>query len=112
MQSFNFKMHRIEFYIYLKMFILFYKSLIFSKESDKMHWLGTDGRAVECTGLENRRLFTEFVSSNLTPSAIQKSPRLTGIFCMKTEKREMRTHEVSSVAAGDDAETGTVERPL
>ena len=42
MQSFNFKMHRIEFYIYLKMFILFYKSLIFSKESDKMH-LVADG---------------------------------------------------------------------
>lgn len=27
------------------------------------------GRAVECIGLENRRLFTESVSSNLTPSA-------------------------------------------
>ena len=86
MQSFNFKTHRIEFYIYLKMFILFYKSLIFSKESDKMHWLGTDGRAVECTGLENRRLFTEFVSSNLTPSAIQKSPRFAGIFLYEDRK--------------------------
>ena len=83
MQSFNFKSHRIEFYAYLKMFILFYKSLIFSKESDKMHWSRTDGRAVECTGLENRRLFTEFVSSNLTPSAIQKSPRFAGIFCTR-----------------------------
>lgn len=32
------------------------------------------GRAVECSGLENRRLFTGSVSSNLTPSAICLSP--------------------------------------
>ena len=37
-----------------------------------MQTLRMGGRAVECTGLENRRLFTEFVSSNLTPSAINK----------------------------------------
>jgi hypothetical protein len=31
--------------------------------------LGRGGRAVECTGLENRRPFTGLVSSNLTLSA-------------------------------------------
>ena len=40
------------------------------------------GRAVECTGLENRRLFTEFVSSNLTPSAKYKKLPLWGVFCI------------------------------
>lgn len=32
-------------------------------------WLRMGGRAVECIGLENRRLFAGSVSSNLTPSA-------------------------------------------
>ena len=31
-----------------------------------------DGRAVECNGLENRQGLTSSVSSNLTPSAINK----------------------------------------
>lgn len=45
------------------------------------------GRAVECTGLENRRLFTEFVSSNLTPSAINKKLPLGEFFIY--EEREV-----------------------
>lgn len=47
------------------------------------------GRAVECTGLENRRLFTEFVSSNLTPSAINKKLPF-GEFFIYEETRGMR----------------------
>lgn len=49
------------------------------------------GRAVECTGLENRRLFAEFVSSNLTPSAIKKAP-VRGLFLWRVawERYERR----------------------
>ena len=53
------------------------------------------GRAVECTGLENRRLFTEFVSSNLTPSAINKNSPF-GEFLFMLGGSGRRTHEVSS----------------
>ena len=62
------------------------------------------GRAVECTGLENRRLFTEFVSSNLTLSAIHKKAPIIGAFLwIMNIEREMRTREVSSATGGSDA---------
>lgn len=57
------------------------------------------GRAVECTGLENRRLFTEFVSSNLTPSAINKKALKRGLFCLcwaRSEFDDRRDEEQSS----------------
>ena len=49
----------------------------------------TGGRAVECTGLENRQGFTPFVGSNPTPSAnghgaaVSKGSGFTAFCCMR-----------------------------
>ena len=45
------------------------------------------GRVVECTGLENRRRLTPFVSSNLTASAKDFSRRFSLRFLFFCEKR-------------------------
>ena len=45
------------------------------------------GRVVECTGLENRRRLTPFVSSNLTASAKNFSRRFSLRFLFFREKK-------------------------
>ena len=55
-----------------------------------MIWRG--GRAVECTGLENRRPFTGLVSSNLTLSANKNRQMLTGRPLAKTSKNSSKLH--------------------
>ncbi len=47
----------------------------------------TGGRAVECTGLENRQGCKPFVGSNPTLSATKCSPEKEGILCVRGEAK-------------------------
>ncbi len=66
-----------------------------AKQRQKI-WRG--GRAVECSGLENRQGFTPFVGSNPTLSARYKKPRESGVFCIWKKGVVRRIHRFDHLA--------------
>src|SRR5260370_40084641 len=59
------------------------------------------GRAVECTGLENRRTLTGLVSSNLTLSAKSNDHARTDVLASNTTFNRLKRREHSSASLLD-----------